>query len=94
MKKSLICALLGLSTVAAAADKLNVLIITGMNNHKWQPTTDVLKKACEDSGRFTVDVTLKPEEITAESISKYDALISNWNCFGKGNLRWGETSHP
>jgi len=80
------------SSLPCQPEQLSVLIITGSNNHEWQSTTKVLRQACEQSGRFVVDVTLTPETLTVDSISKYDVLVSNWNAFGKGNLRWGETA--
>lgn len=92
----LICVLLtacvAMQMACASDGRLNVLIITGMNNHDWNATTESLKNGMEASGRFNVDVSLKPEEITAASIAKYDVLISNWNCFGKGNVRWGNAA--
>src|SRR5215475_8242395 len=51
-------ALLALTADAAHAGdkKVRVVIIDGQNNHDWRSTTPVMKKALEDSGRFTVDV--------------------------------------
>ncbi len=89
MKRLIICLIfLGLSVVAGATEKLNVLIITGKNNHNWEKTTAALKQGMKDCGRFDVEVTLKPEEITAESIAKYDVLVSNWTNFPRKE-RWG-----
>ena len=39
-----------------AGGKTRVVIIDGQNNHQWQLTTPIMKKALEDTGRFTVDV--------------------------------------
>jgi type 1 glutamine amidotransferase len=55
--------LLSLLTAAGTAAtlqkdaKIRVVIIDGQNNHDWRSTTPVLKKALEDTGRFTVDVS-------------------------------------
>lgn len=71
-----------------AADKLiQVLIIDGQNNHKWQTTTPVLQEALESSGVFKVTVsTSPPAKQPAESWStwnpdfkSYDAVVSNYN---------------
>jgi hypothetical protein len=92
----LIAALTALSPGAAvrnedtAAAKVRVVLIDGQNNHDWRSTTPVLKKALEDTGRFTVDVSsnVKPGEPSgrvAETVSfppdlaKYDVLLSNYN---------------
>jgi type 1 glutamine amidotransferase len=40
--------------------KVRVVIIDGQNNHDWRATTPVMKKALQDSGRFTVDVETSP----------------------------------
>ncbi len=47
---------------AAEGDKVKVLIIDGQNNHDWRSTTPFMKKALEDSGRFTVDVATTPQK--------------------------------
>lgn len=60
-----------------------VVILTGANNHAWQKTTPVLKSILEESGNFDVDVVSDPEKLTAEFLSNYDVLLSNWNGFGK-----------
>lgn len=67
----------------AAEPVLRVLIFSGQNNHNWRETTPKLKAILESSGRFAVDVTEHPEQCTAAMLQKYDALLSNWNTFGK-----------
>src|SRR4051812_16416363 len=41
----------------AEGRKIRVVIIDGQNNHDWRSTTPFMKKALEESGRFTVDVS-------------------------------------
>jgi len=79
-----------LAASAAAAEPIRVLFITGRNNHKWKLTTPSIKKTLEDSGRFKVDVTEKPTEITAKSLSGYDVIFNGWTGLPKttGHL-WG-----
>ena len=45
-----------------AQSKVRVIIIDGQNNHNWKATTPVMKKALEDSGRFSVDVATTPTQ--------------------------------
>ncbi len=71
---------------AQAPQKLRVLILTGENNHNWRATTPVLRQILEDTGRFTVHVTYRPERCTAEKFARYDVLLSNFN----SRQRWGE----
>jgi type 1 glutamine amidotransferase len=78
------------STVPAAdasktsQKKLRALIIDGQNNHDWKTTTPLLKKALEDSGRFTVDVATTPPagQIISDfhpKFADYDVVVSNYN---------------
>ncbi len=73
-----------------APAKIRVILIDGQNNHDWRTTTPIMKKALEDSGRFTVDVSsnLKPNDKPGKiektvdfppDLSKYDVLLSNYN---------------
>lgn len=75
---------------AAVGEKIRVILIDGQNNHNWRATTPVMKKALEDCGRFTVDVSSnlkdgdKPGEIEKTvpfppDLSKYDVVVSNYN---------------
>ena len=45
---------------ASAADKINVLIIDGQHNHKWQETTPAIKEMLTKTGRFNVEVATTP----------------------------------
>lgn len=82
-------ALLCSSSLAAAADqasadKLNVLIIDGQNNHDWKTTTPLLRQALEATGLFQVDVATSPAKGQDMSgfkpkFSEYQAVLSNYN---------------
>jgi type 1 glutamine amidotransferase len=77
-----------------AGGKIRVVIIDGQNNHQWQMTTPIMKKALEDTGRFAVDVSttdkadkkkpadwetrMKPVPFPPD-LSKYDVVLSNYN---------------
>lgn len=75
--------LVALACRLGAAEPIRVLILTGQNNHKWQETTPKLKEILAKSGHFTVDVTEHPEQCDAATFARYDALLSNWNAWGK-----------
>ncbi len=76
-----------------APEPVRVLILSGKNNHNWKQTTPRLKEILEKSGKFTVDVTVPPEGLTADNLARYGAILSNWNSWGKGAKEaeaWGE----
>lgn len=50
----------------ATDQKLDVLLIDGQNNHKWEETTPVIKEILEKTGRFDVEVTTCPERLPRE----------------------------
>ncbi len=77
---------------AFGAEPIKVLLISGANNHKWQETTPALQQILEQSGRFTVEVTEKPELMTAELLSGYDLVLSNWTNYPDRTRIWGETA--
>jgi len=57
-------------TAQDKTDKIKVLIIDGQNNHNWRATTPFMKKALEDTGRFTVEVATTPEAVKAPAKPK------------------------
>ncbi len=82
-------ALLAAPAAAQGTGKIRVVIIDGQNNHNWRATTPFMKKALEDTGRFTVDVSsnLKPNDKPGSvptvpfppHLSRYDVVLSNYN---------------
>ena len=75
------------SGVSEAADKIDVLIVDGQNNHDFVRTTPYLKKVLENTGRFNVFVATTPPR-GAEAgawkgfrpqFSDYDVVLSNYN---------------
>jgi type 1 glutamine amidotransferase len=66
------------ASVVWAQTPIRVLILSGRNNHDWKATTPVLKQIYQDSGRFSVDVTEEPAKCTAQTLAKYDVVVSNW----------------
>lgn len=82
--RTLAVALVFLAGQAVAADSLRVLIFSGQNNHNWKKTTPALQQILTSAGRFTVDVTERPDQCDAATLAKYDVVLSNWNTWGKG----------
>lgn len=70
---------------ADAHARLRVLLLSGQNNHDWQKTTPEIKALLEESGRFVVDVTDHPEQVTAGTLADYEVVVSNWNSFHRGD---------
>ena len=78
---------LGMASVAMAAEKISVLIIDGQHNHNWQATTPAIKKILTDSGRFDVDVATTPTnkdpkdawEKFRPEFGKYGVVLINYH---------------
>jgi type 1 glutamine amidotransferase len=69
--------LLGL--LGCQSEVINVLILSGKNNHNWQLTTPRIQNILEGSGRFRVKVTDNPENIDPGNLDQFDVILSNWN---------------
>ncbi len=70
------------------SEELNMLILSGRNNHDWEQTTAVLDSTFSEIGLFSVDVTTKPDTLKYEDLKKYDVLLNNWNSWPENDLRW------
>jgi HEAT repeat protein/type 1 glutamine amidotransferase len=81
------CCLGGTTASLAAGPPLRVLLFSGQNNHDWKTTTPKLRAILADSGRFTVDVTEHPEQATAETLGRYDVIVSDWNAWGEAKVK-------
>lgn len=69
-------------------EQINVLILSGSNNHEWKKTTPVLVKMYKDAGLFNIDVTESPDTLKYENYKKYDVVVSNWNTWPDNDKRW------
>lgn len=78
--------------VFAEQEPVRVLIYSGANNHNWKETTPAIKDILTNAG-ISVDVTEKPEAVTAEILSKYDVIVSNWNNFKDKSLVWSNEAY-
>lgn len=74
-----------LTSFAANAAPIKVLIITGDHGHAWKETTPFLKETLTKAG-MTVDVTETPsKDLTADNLAKYDVLFLNYKDTKKGS---------
>jgi type 1 glutamine amidotransferase len=83
-----------LAAQSAAAPRFKALIVDGQNNHQWQQTTPVLKKALEQTGLFHVDVATSPPRGADMSgfqpdFKAYQVVISNYSDYNNGGV-WPE----
>ena len=69
---------------------ISVLILSGKNNHEWQKTTPFIKLIFEENGGFKVDITERPDTLTATDLDHYNVIVSNWNAFPETSRQWGE----
>jgi type 1 glutamine amidotransferase len=86
--------LLGGGLVAKGDEPLRLLIVDGQNNHgNWPETTQIMKSALEESGRFSVEVaTHAPQGEDASfapNFAAFDVVLSN---FGHGAALWSEAT--
>jgi type 1 glutamine amidotransferase len=67
---------------------INVLILSGRNNHEWQQTTSYLEKLFSQTGKFTFFVTNQPDTLKLSDFQKFDVVLNNWNSWPENDLRW------
>ncbi|MHC5008908.1 MAG: hypothetical protein ACYTGF_16295, partial [Planctomycetota bacterium] len=58
-----------------------MLLLSGASNHDWRSTTPQLVEIYEQTGRFTADVLADTRTLTADLLSGYDVIVSNFNTF-------------
>lgn len=75
---------------AQAPPKIKVLILTGVNNHKWRETTPVLRNLLERTGRFDVRVNEEGRGMGLETFAPYDVLLLNYNDWKSSGPWWDD----
>jgi type 1 glutamine amidotransferase len=70
--------------------QINVLILSGRNNHEWQKTTPFLEKMFSQTGFFKTEITNQPDTLKFSDFEKFDVVLSNWNSWPENDLRWPE----
>jgi len=68
--------------------QVNVLLMTGANNHNWKETTAALQTIFAESPKFAVTVVENPWDMKPADIEGYDLILNNWNTFGKDKREW------
>ncbi len=76
------------SSLEVENSAIKVLILSGKNNHEWQKTTPVLHSTYNKAGLFLSYITEQPDTLTYIDYKKHDVIVSNWNCWPDGQLRW------
>lgn len=70
--------------MSCAQKKIDVLVISGQNNHNWPVSNVALQQILNQSGLFAADVVLTPEaggdmSTFVPDFSKYDAVVMDYN---------------
>jgi uncharacterized protein len=90
--RSTLAALMLSAAIGCSNPPVRVLILTGANNHSWQPTTAELVKLYRTSGFAVCDTVLNPASLAAR-LAGYEVLVSNWNAWPQVTGRqWGAAS--
>lgn len=87
----LICILLAYSfssTNLLAREKINLLLLSGKNNHEWQKTTPKLQEIFNQSNLFSVTITERPDTLSEKSLKPFQLVVSNWNAFPEKSRQW------
>ena len=66
---------------------IRVLLFSGQNNHDWKTTTPKLRSILAGSGRFTVEITERPDQCTAATFARTDVIVCNWNAWGDAAIK-------
>jgi type 1 glutamine amidotransferase len=89
----LVCVLLlNLQSCSNENDWIQILILSGRNNHDWQQTTPFLESLFYGTGMFEVQITNRPDTLKESDFQKFDVILSNWNSWPENDLRWPENT--
>jgi type 1 glutamine amidotransferase len=76
--------------VAKNKESIQVLILSGRNNHDWEQTTRQLEEIFSDCELFGYTITLQPDTLESEDFRDIDVVLSNWNSWPENEVRWPE----
>ncbi len=73
----------------SAQEPIEVLIVSGANNHDWRWTTPSLQSMLTESGKFNVTITYDPAKdlADAKALSSYATVLLDYN-----GPRWGQAA--
>ncbi|HAQ21289.1 MAG TPA: hypothetical protein DCR40_18970 [Prolixibacteraceae bacterium] len=75
-----------------AKPKINILLLSGKNNHEWQKTTPKLQEIFNQSNLFSVSVTERPDTLNEQSLKPFRLIVNNWNSWPEKNCTWPEST--
>jgi len=94
MKRSFpfLCLLLFISLTAGCKKnisdgRVNILILSGQNNHEWQKTTPLLVRIFREAMAFNISVTEEPDTLSYDDLRRFNVIVSNWNTWPDNDLR-------
>ena len=67
---------------------VNILILSGSNNHDWQNTTPLIRESLLRNLNCKIDITERPDTIHALMLKPFDVIVSNWNAWPELNGLW------
>lgn len=76
------------STTSLAKGKINLLLLSGKNNHEWQKTTPKLQEIFTQSNLFSLTITERPDTLSEKSLKPFQLIVSNWNAFPEKSRQW------
>jgi type 1 glutamine amidotransferase len=71
-----------------AKGKINLLLLSGKNNHEWQKTTPKLQGIYTRSQVFSVTISERPDTLSEQSLKSFQLIVSNWNAFPEKSRQW------
>ena len=83
---------LTLLSMSVDAKPIQVLLLSGANNHDWRSTTPYLERLCEHYPDIRVTITNCPDTLNTEMLKGKDVIVSNWNTFPENTFMWSKES--
>lgn len=81
-----------LQAMPAYAKSIQVLLLSGANNHDWQSTTPCIEQLFSHYTDIEVTLTDRPDTLNASLLKGIDVIVSNWNTFPESASVWGKDS--
>ena len=76
--------LIALFNACKMGAQYKALVVTGQNNHNWKASSPILKELLEQTGLFSVDMAISPDNkgdinTFEPNFSKYDVVVIDYN---------------